>query len=250
MSTKIKKQQPKKKQAEPNRKAMIIIFSLIAALIVFVVAGFVIDAAQKGKFSQSYTNTELTSDANEANSEDENENSEVDSSLLLEITDTERKNVNFKMTDGQEFTICVYPDVAPQTAHNFLNLVREGFYDGVIFHRIIEGFMAQGGDPDGTGFGGSGKNIYGEFAANGFKNTLLHDRGVVSMARSQDYNSASSQFFICYSDEYAMSLDGQYAAFGEVVEGMEVIDSFLSAGTDENDRPLKEVKIASAKVEE
>ena len=248
MSTKIKNQQPKKKKPEPNRKAMIIVFSLIAALIVLIIAGFVIDAAQKGKFSENYSSTELTSDENE--NQIQNETPEVDSSLLLEITDTERKNVKFKMTDGQEFTICVYPDVAPQTAQNFLNLAREGFYDGVIFHRIIEGFMAQGGDPEGTGFGGSGRNIYGEFAANGFKNTLLHDRGVVSMARSQDYNSASSQFFICYSDEYAMSLDGQYAAFGEVVEGMEVIDSFLSAGTDENDRPLKEVKIASVTVEE
>lgn len=246
MSTKIKKQQPKKKQTEPNRKALIIIFSLIAALIVLIIAGFVIDAAQKGKFSPNYSSTELTSDENEV----QNETPNVDSSLLLEITDTERKNVKFKMTDGQEFTICVYPDVAPQTAQNFLNLVREGFYDGVIFHRIIEGFMAQGGDPEGTGFGGSERNIYGEFAANGYNNTLLHDRGVVSMARAQDYNSASSQFFICYSDEYAMSLDGQYATFGEVVEGMEVIDSFLSNGTDENDRPLKEVKIASATVEE
>ena len=246
MSTKIQKQQSKKKNPEPNRKAMIIVFSLIAALIVLIIAGFVIDAAQKGKFSGNYSSTELTSDENEV----QNETPDVDKSLLLEITDTERKNVKFKMTDGQEFTICVYPDVAPQTAQNFLNLARDGFYDGLTFHRIIEGFMAQGGDPEGTGFGGSERNIYGEFAANGYNNTLLHDRGVVSMARAQDYNSASSQFFICYSDEYSMSLDGQYAAFGEVVEGMEVVDSFLSAGTDENDRPLKEVKIASVNVEE
>ena len=143
MSTKIQKQQSKKKNPEPNRKAMIIVFSLIAALIVLIIAGFVIDAAQKGKFSGNYSSTELTSDENEV----QNETPDVDKSLLLEITDTERKNVKFKMTDGQEFTICVYPDVAPQTAQNFLNLARDGFYDGLTFHRIIEGFMAQGGDP-------------------------------------------------------------------------------------------------------
>ncbi len=247
MSTKIKKQQPKKKNAEPNRQAMIIIFSLIAALIVLIIAGFTIDAVQKGKFEKGdFTTTQNTNDENAI----QNETPNVDNSLLLEVTDTERKNVNVKMSDGQEFTICVYPDVAPQTAQNFLNLVREGFYDGLTFHRIIEDFMAQGGDPEGTGFGGSERNIYGEFAANGYQNTLSHDRGVVSMARSQDFNSASSQFFICYSDRYAMSLDGQYAAFGEVIDGMEVVDSFLSSGTDENDRPLKEVKIAKMTVEE
>ncbi|MBR2405147.1 MAG: peptidylprolyl isomerase [Clostridia bacterium] len=152
------------------------------------------------------------------------------------------------MNDGQSFTICVYPDVAPQSAQNFLNLVRSGFYDGLTFHRIIEGFMAQGGDPLGTGMGGSDKNIYGEFAINGYNNTLSHQRGVVSMARSQDYNSASSQFFICYDD--VSFLDGQYAAFGEVIDGMEVVDSFLSSGTDANDRPLKEVVIQSMIVEE
>ena len=248
MSTKIKTTAPKKKNnPEPNRKAMIIIFSLIAALIVLIIAGFVIDAAQRGKFD-----TTALSSAESTSSDDttQTQTPSVDESLLIEVTDTERKNVKVKMSDGQEFTICVYPDVAPQTAQNFLNLVREGFYDGLTFHRIIEDFMAQGGDPEGTGMGGSDKNIYGEFAANGFNNTLLHDRGVVSMARAQDYNSASSQFFICYSDEYALSLDGQYAAFGEVTEGMEVVDSFLSAGTDETDRPLKEVKIASMTVEE
>jgi len=248
MSTKIKTQASKKKNnQEPNRKAMIIVFSLIAALIVLIIAGFVIDANIRDKFdTTALSSAESTSSENAQNSETPN----VDQSLLIEVTDTERKNVKVKMTDGQEFTICVYPDVAPQSAQNFLNLARSGFYDGLTFHRIIENFMAQGGDPEGTGMGGSDKNIYGEFAANGFNNTLLHDRGVVSMARAQDYNSASSQFFICYSDEYAMSLDGQYAAFGEVIEGMEVVDSFLSAGTDETDRPLKEVRIESMTVEE
>ena len=162
----------------------------------------------------------------------------------------ENTKVIFEMDDDTSFTVELYPEHAPETVENFIELVQEGFYDGLTFHRIIPGFMTQGGDPEGTGLGGSERNIYGEFAANGYQNTLSHDRGVVSMARSQDFNSASSQFFICYSDRYAMSLDGQYAAFGEVIDGMEVVDSFLSSGTDENDRPLKEVKIEKMTVEE
>ncbi|MBE7050252.1 MAG: peptidylprolyl isomerase [Ruminococcaceae bacterium] len=152
------------------------------------------------------------------------------------------------MTDGQSFTMEVYPDIAPRTAENFIALVKEGFYDGLTFHRVIEGFMAQGGDPEGTGFGGSEKTIVGEFESNGYENSLSHQRGVVSMARSNDPNSASSQFFICYDD--ASFLDGDYAAFGRVIEGMEVVDTFLSDGTDENDRPLKDVRIKEMKIVE
>lgn len=135
--------------------------------------------------------------------------------------------VKVTMEHGGEYIIELYPEYAPETAANFERLVKEGFYDGVVFHRIIDNFMAQGGDPTGTGMGGSGKNIKGEFAANGFtQNTLSHTRGVVSMARSQDPNSASSQFFICYSDDCTF-LDGNYAAFGKVIEGMETVDAFL-----------------------
>ena len=135
--------------------------------------------------------------------------------------------VKVTMEHGGEYIIELYPEYAPETAANFENLVKEGFYDGVVFHRIIDNFMAQGGDPTGTGMGGSDKNIKGEFAANGFtQNTLSHTRGVVSMARSQDPNSASSQFFICYSDDCTF-LDGNYAAFGKVIEGMETVDAFL-----------------------
>ena len=123
------------------------------------------------------------------------------------------------------FIITLYPDVAPITCENFEKLVSQGFYNGLTFHRVIEGFMAQGGDPQGTGMGGSDQTIKGEFSVNGVENTLSHQRGVVSMARSMDYDSASSQFFICYAD--CSSLDGSYAAFGEVTEGMEVVDSFL-----------------------
>ena len=122
--------------------------------------------------------------------------------------------------------ITLYPDKAPITCENFENLVSDGFYDGLTFHRVIDGFMAQGGDPDGNGSGGADKTIKGEFAANGVDNKLSHKRGIVSMARSKSYDSASSQFFICYADVSA-TLDGGYAAFGEVTEGMEVIDGFL-----------------------
>lgn len=128
--------------------------------------------------------------------------------------------------DGDSFIITLYPDVAPITCENFEKLVKDGFYDGLTFHRVVEDFMAQGGDPNGNGTGGSSENIKGEFSLNGVENNLSHTRGVVSMARSQDYDSASSQFFICYTDDCTF-LDGQYAAFGKVTEGMEIVDSFL-----------------------
>lgn len=129
------------------------------------------------------------------------------------------------MDDGNEFTIELYPEYAPVTVENFTSLVKSGFYDGLTFHRVIDGFMAQGGDPEGTGCGGSGKNIKGEFTSNGVKNGFSHTRGVISMARSQNPDSASSQFFICYGD--CSFLDGQYAAFGKVTDGMEAVDGFL-----------------------
>ena len=128
--------------------------------------------------------------------------------------------------NDKQFVITLYPEYAPLSCENFENLVKEGFYDGIIFHRVIEGFMAQGGDPTGTGMGGSEKNIKGEFKSNGVDNTLSHTRGIVSMARANDPDSGSSQFFICY-DDCSSWLDGDYAAFGKVTEGMEVVDSFL-----------------------
>ncbi|MCQ2471964.1 MAG: peptidylprolyl isomerase [Clostridia bacterium] len=134
--------------------------------------------------------------------------------------------VRVTMENGDNFVIELYPEYAPETCANFLNLVNEGFYDGLTFHRIVDGFMAQGGSADGRGIKGSDRKIKGEFAENGFdQNTLSHERGVISMARTSDnYDSASSQFFICYDD--AKFLDGSYAAFGKVVEGMEVVDAF------------------------
>ena len=152
--------------------------------------------------------------------------------------------VKVEMEKGGEFVIELLPDYAPETAANFEQLAKEGFYDGVVFHRVIDDFMAQGGDPTGTGMGGSGKHIKGEFLQNGFpQNTLSHERGVVSMARSMDPNSASSQFFICYAD--CTFLDGQYAGFGKVIEGMETVDDFLKIERrgPEGGSPVEEIKI-------
>lgn len=161
---------------------------------------------------------------------------------------TEPKKVCVTMEDGGEFIIETAPQYAPETCANFLGLVEEGFYNGLTFHRVIDKFVAQGGDPNGDGTGGSGKNIKGEFLENGFsQNTLSHTRGVVSMARrGGDMDSATSQFFICYDD--VTSLDGKYAAFGTVVEGMEVVDEFLKTPRDQNGKPqtpiiIKEMKI-------
>jgi len=141
--------------------------------------------------------------------------------------------VKVEMNNGDSFVLELYPEYAPQTVANFVALVKEGFYDGLTFHRVIEGFMAQGGDPEGDGTGGSEHNIVGEFSANGFDgNTLKHERGVISMARAQHFNSASSQFFICFDD--ASMLDGSYAAFGKVIEGMEVVDAFLEVELEMN----------------
>ena len=133
----------------------------------------------------------------------------------------ENTKVVFEMDDGTSFTVELYPEHAPETVENFIELVNDGFYDGLTFHRIIPGFMTQGGDPEGTGMGGSGTNITGEFAQNGITNNLKHERGVISMARSMMPNSASSQFFICFDD--APHLDGAYAAFGKVIDGIFVL---------------------------
>lgn len=150
------------------------------------------------------------------------------------------------MDTGETIKIELLPEYAPKSAANFEKLVREGFYDGIIFHRVISGFMIQGGDPTGTGCGGSAETIPGEFIANGFNNTLEHRRGVVSMARTNDPNSASSQFFICHQD--AMFLNGQYAAFGRVVEGMDTVDRIAAAKTDFSDRPLTDIVIKKAEI--
>ena len=176
-------------------------------------------------------------------------------------SDTESENattsaVTYKSPDEiitGSFVITLYPDTAPITCENFQKLVEEGFYDGLTFHRVVQDFMAQGGDPNGNGTGGSPDSIKGEFSLNGVENNLSHTRGVVSMARTNDPDSASSQFFICYNDENKASLDGNYAAFGLVTEGMDVVDGFLTVErTIGNDgafsSPVTPITITSAKM--
>ena len=155
--------------------------------------------------------------------------------------------VTLEMENGGVITAELYPEKAPNTVANFVNLVESGFYNGLIFHRVIPGFMIQGGDPTGTGMGGPGYCIKGEFSGNGVKNNLKHTRGVLSMARSMMKDSAGSQFFVMHAD--APHLDGQYAAFGKVIEGIEAVDRVANTETGYQDRPLEEQKIRKATVE-
>ena len=155
--------------------------------------------------------------------------------------------VTITMTNGDVMKAELYAEIAPNTVNNFISLVQKGFYDGLIFHRVISGFMIQGGDPQGTGMGGPGYSIKGEFAMNGVRNDLKHTRGVLSMARSMMPNSAGSQFFIMHAN--APHLDGQYAAFGKVVEGLDVVDKIASVRTGWQDKPVEEQKIQSMTVE-
>ena len=155
--------------------------------------------------------------------------------------------VTIEMENGDVMKADLYPEIAPNTVNNFISLVNKGFYDGVIFHRVIRGFMIQGGDPQGTGVGGPGYSIKGEFSYNGFANDLKHTKGVLSMARTMEPNSAGSQFFIMH--ETSPHLDGQYAAFGKVVEGEDIIDKIAAVATDYMDKPLEEQKMKKVTVE-
>ncbi len=155
--------------------------------------------------------------------------------------------VTFEMENGKTFRAELYPALAPNTVNNFLSLVGKKFYDGVIFHRVIAGFMIQGGDPQGVGTGGPGYHIKGEFSANGFANPIKHERGVLSMARAMNPDSAGSQFFIMH--ENSPHLDGQYAAFGKVIEGMGTVDAIASVKTDYHDKPLSEQKMKKVTAE-
>lgn len=155
--------------------------------------------------------------------------------------------VTITMEDGGIIKAELYPEVAPNTVNNFIDLINRGFYDGLIFHRVIPGFMIQGGCPEGNGMGGPGYSIKGEFSRNGFKNELKHTKGVLSMARTMDPNSAGSQFFIMVAD--APHLDDQYASFGKVIEGMKVVDKIVNAKTDYSDRPYEDQVIKSMTVE-
>ena len=155
--------------------------------------------------------------------------------------------VTITMESGDVIKAELYPEIAPNTVNNFISLINKGFYNGVIFHRVIKGFMLQGGDPEGTGMGGPGYSIKGEFSHNGFKNDLKHTPGVLSMARTMIPDSAGSQFFIMHKD--ARHLDGEYAAFGKVTEGMDVVNTIAETQTDWNDRPVNEQKMKSVTVD-
>ena len=155
--------------------------------------------------------------------------------------------VTFEMEDGGIMKAELYPELAPNTVNNFISLVSKGFYDGLIFHRVIPGFMIQGGDPNGNGMGGPNYSIRGEFKANGFDNPILHERGVLSMARSMMPNSAGSQFFVMHED--APHLDGQYAAFGKVIEGIDVAQAIVATKRDWSDRPLMDQVMEKVTVE-
>lgn len=164
-------------------------------------------------------------------------------------TMAEKKNpvITIEMTNGDIIKAELYPDVAPNTVNNFLSLVNKGFYNGLIFHRVIKGFMIQGGCPDGTGMGGPGYSIKGEFAQNGFANELAHTEGVLSMARAMHPDSAGSQFFIMH--KAAPHLDGSYAAFGKIIEGMDIVNKIAETDTDYSDRPLDEQKMKKVTVD-
>jgi len=182
---------------------------------------------------------------NESN--EANEASEENDVNEVEQTSVEHPIVTMTMENGGEVTIELYPEVAPNTVNNFISLVESEFYDGLIFHRVIPGFMIQGGDPEGNGMGGPGYSIKGEFSSNGFDNNLAHTRGVISMARSQHPDSAGSQFFIM--TDTASQLDGDYAAFGKVIAGMDVVDDIVESERDKLDKPLEDQVIQAMKID-
>ncbi|WP_346890820.1 peptidylprolyl isomerase [Clostridium sp. UBA3887] len=196
----------------------------------------------------STSNKTSKDETNTGSNTGSNDNKEIYLSKETEKKEGDKNPVaTIEMEDGKIIKMELYPEIAPNTVRNFISLANSKFYDGLIFHRVISGFMIQGGDPEGTGMGGPDYSIYGEFTNNQFENTLLHTKGVISMARSNDKNSAGSQFFIMHGD--TPSLDGDYAAFGKVIEGMDVVDSIAKVETGSNDRPKKDIKIKSISVD-
>lgn len=190
--------------------------------------------------------TETTKEV-EISTEDTTESKTVSAEELEELK-TEKKFATIKLTTGEQIKLALYPKIAPISVENFIKLANEHFYDGIIFHRVIADFMIQTGDPTGTGTGGSENKIKGEFKSNGVENPLSHKKGILSMARATDKDSASSQFFITVAD--STYLDGEYAAFGEVIEGQDVADKISLVETDNMDKPLEEIKIETITIEE
>ena len=227
-----------------------IIPMILAALLLIAAIGC--SSAVANFYNTSSLGNGTTSETTETNDQPNNDdapkpNGEDTNPPKEDITVGQYPIATITMKDGGVMKLELYPDVAPNTVKNFISLANSGFYDGKIFHRIIANFMIQGGDPTGTGMGGPGYSIKGEFSSNGVKNDLKHVRGVISMARAYDPDSAGSQFFIMHAD--APHLDGQYAAFGKLVEGFTVLDRIAMVKTDRNDKPITDVVIATIRVE-
>ena len=191
--------------------------------------------------------TEDKQEAEEQENQTENENETEQNNQSGQLNKDENPVVTITMENEEQIVIELYPDIAPNTVNNFISLIEDGFYDGLIFHRVIPDFMIQGGDPDGNGIGGPGYAIKGEFNSNDFDNDLKHTRGVISMARSQSPDSAGSQFFIMVSD--SPHLDGDYAGFGEVVEGMDTVDDIVSVERNDQDKPLEDQVMEKVEVD-
>jgi len=218
----------KKNNLFNNRKLLYIILTLIVMIaIIYLGRGLIMSQENTGEQNNNETI-------------DNQENGD-------EVDMTKNPLVTITMASGEEIKLELYPEKAPNTVKNFIYLINQDFYDGLIFHRVIKGFMIQGGDPDGNGTGGPGYSIKGEFAQNGFNNDLKHDRGVISMARSMSPDSAGSQFFLMHQD--SPHLDGQYAAFGKVTEGMDVVDEIANVQTAAQDRPVEDQVMESVTVE-
>lgn len=206
-------------------------------LILFISIGLLFLLAACGQEEEEEQTDETAEQAEEETNEQTNYPEDVEENPVVTIT----------MENDEQITAELYPEIAPNTVANFVSLVEDGFYDGLIFHRVIPGFMIQGGDPEGNGTGNPGYGIPGEFSSNGFENDLEHERGILSMARSQDPDSAGSQFFLM--TELSPHLDGDYAAFGEVTEGMEVADEIVSVERDDMDKPLEDQQMKEVTVD-
>ncbi|MFC7677972.1 peptidylprolyl isomerase [Paenibacillus sp. GCM10028914] len=223
-----------------RNKLMIVLFSVMTLLVILSGCGVDEERENNNSSNASGSTTESTNESSdesksEPSTEPTTEEPTTPSNLVVPDPEASHPVVTIEMDSGKIIKLELYPEVAPNTVNNFISLVKKGFYDGVVFHRVIPGFMIQGGDPDGTGGGGPDYSIAGEFTSNGVQNDLEHTRGVLSMARTNDPNSAGSQFFIMHAD--APHLDTQYAAFGKVTEGMEVVDEIAALPTDGSDRP-------------
>lgn len=222
-------------------KYRLLLFTVIIAFLAVAGCSPTAENADGGQTEKSKTDS--TAEEHEEPSEEEQSSKKPKAYPLPE----ENPIVTITMENDKQIILELFPEIAPNTVANFVSLVEDGFYDGLIFHRVIPGFMIQGGDPNGNGIGGPGYSIYGEFTSNGFENPLNHERGVISMARTMDPNSAGSQFFIMVED--SPHLDGEYAAFGKVIEGMEVVDEIVSVDTDASDKPVEDQRMKTVTID-